>query len=311
MARHLLIGDGTTSAMANGVEAAGAINVQKLSATGPVDLVAGDSVADSDQIRFLQGTADKNIVSPWIYGRNVINWSGKSYVADAAHRVDGTLTTSTAVTGTVTTKIFRTDSPNFEYYSFDTDYTTAVQTPTQIQVLVLAAWDAIAAADKPDWLNDTASVNAGAFRVTASKRGDTTNSGAIWDEKNPIIDMIQTHSADTAQTFASAVGVAMTPGYGGGYYVQDFEGDLQGINYGYYNRVQQPIAPALTAVVGSTYDMYSIVASKDGSTTSGINGVDNLIEINIAIPAGDADGVLFENKVNGYMASVDFAPVTL
>ena len=46
MARHLLIGDGTTSAMSSGVEAAGAINIQKLSSSGPVDLVVGDSIAE-------------------------------------------------------------------------------------------------------------------------------------------------------------------------------------------------------------------------------------------------------------------------
>ena len=39
MARHLLISDGTASAVSSGVEADGAIAVQKLSATGPTDVV--------------------------------------------------------------------------------------------------------------------------------------------------------------------------------------------------------------------------------------------------------------------------------
>jgi len=84
-----------------------------------------------------------------------------------------------------------------------------------------------------------------------------------------------------------------------------------GVNYGYYNRVELPIAPSNTAVVGSTYDMYSIVATKDGSTSSQINGVDNLIEINIAMPAGDADGLIFEGKLNPWMNSAGFGSVNL
>ena len=50
--------------------------------------------------------------------------------------------------------------------------------------------------------------------------------------------------------------------------------------------------------------MYHIVATKDGSTNSQIKGVDNLIEINVATTAGDADSLIFENKLNGYFAGV-------
>ena len=84
-----------------------------------------------------------------------------------------------------------------------------------------------------------------------------------------------------------------------------------GTSHGYYNRVQLPNAPTNQAVTGTTYDMYSIVSTKDGSSSSQINGVDNLIEINVALPAGDADGVIFENKLNGYLASAGFTPVIL
>ena len=303
MSRHLLIGDGTAFGVTAGLVNDGAISVQKMSASGPTELVLGDTAANAPQIRIVMGDANgKNTASPWIYGKDVINWSGKSHVAAVAHRVDGTLTTNTAAISVVTTKIYRTDNGEFDFFSFDTGNIASGQTPTQVQVIVLAAWNAIAASDKPDWLNDTAAVNAGDFRVTASKRGDATNSGGTWDEINPIIRMIQTHSLDSAQTFADAVGVAMLPGYGDGYAVKAFEDANMGSQYGYYNRLAQPITPANNAVVGTSYDMYSLVATKDGSSSSQINGVDNLIEINLALTAGDADSQVVENKLNAYLA---------
>ena len=313
MARHLIIGNDVAVATTNGLVADGAVSIQKMSATGPTELVLGDTVANAPQIRILAGgTAGKNIVTPWFYGKDVVNYSGKANVAAVAHRVDGTLTTNTAAISKVTTKIYRTDVDSHEFFSFETGDIASGTTPTNVQLnSVLVAWNAIADADLPDWLNATAAVNAGDFRVTASKRGDATNSGGTWEEFNPIIRMIQTHSVDTAQTFADAVGVAMLPGYGDGFAVKAFEESLMGAQYGYYNRIAQPITPASQAATGTAYDMYVIAATKDGSSYSQINGVDNLIELNMALKAGDADSAVVENKLNSYLASANFAPVIL
>ena len=312
MARHLMIGDDTAVSYSAGVLADNALDVQKRSASGWTSLQPGDTVADSAEIRIVQGNGTNNIVSPWFYGKDVINWSGKSYVAAVAHRVDGTLTTNTAAISVVTTKIYRTDIDSHDSFSFDTGNIASGQTPTQVQVIVLAAWDAITASDKPDWLNDTAAVNAGDFRVTASKRGDTVNSGGTWAEFNPVIRMIQTHSVDTAQTFADAVGVAMLPGYGDGFALKAYEDSLMGNQYGYYNRVQQPNTPASTIDTAETYDMYNIVATKDGSSSSQINGVDNLIEITIAFDNDTATITqALEGVLNPYMNSAGFASVNL
>ena len=311
MARHLIVGDGTAYGVTNGLVDDGAVSVQKMSSSGPTELVLGDTFIDAPQIRIVGGGTDgKNIVTPWIYGKDVINWSGKSYVAGVAHRTDSTLTTNTAAISKVTTKIYRTDVPEFESYSFETGDIASGQTPTQVQVIVLAAWDAIAAEDKPDWLNDTAAVSSGEFRVTASKRGDTTNSGGTWDEKNPIIEMIQTHSVDTAQTHSNAVGVKMLPGYGEPYALRAFENELMGASHGYYNRIQQPNAPTNQVSVSNTYDVYNLVATKDGSSSSQIHGVDNLIEITIGLKPGDADSLVVENKLNAYFAG-EFPAVQL
>ena len=313
MARHLYIGNAVAVARTTaGILDAGAVEIQKLSASGPTAMVAGDTIANSPQFRIVQGNGTRDIVSPWIYGKDVINWSGKSYVAGVAHRVDGTLTTNTAAISVVTTKIYRTDIDSHDSFSFDTGNIASGQTPTQVQVVVLAAWDAIAAADKPDWLNDTAAVSSGAFRVTASKRGDTVNSGGTWDEFNPIIRMIQKHSVDTAQTFADAVGVNMLTGYGDGFVVKAFEDDLMGAQYGYYNRLSQPITPSTTAVTGDSYDMYHIAATKDGSSASQIHGVDNVIELNIAFDNGTAAlTAALEDTLNTYMNSAGFSAVNL
>ena len=50
--------------------------------------------------------------------------------------------------------------------------------------------------------------------------------------------------------------------------------------------------------------MYSIVSTKDGSSSSQINGVDNLIELNLALVAGNTDSAVVEAKLNSYFAGV-------
>ena len=89
------------------------------------------------------------------------------------------------------------------------------------------------------------------------------------------------------------------------------EEELRGTAYGFYNRVELPNTPAASAVVGTTYDIYHLVATKDGSSASQIHGVDNLIEIYVALPAGDGDNIAFEAAANGYLASVNFPAVNL
>ena len=86
MARHLYIGNEIAAAYSatTGLLAAGAIDVQKLSASGPTSMAPGDTIATSPQFRIVTGNGTRNIVSPWIYGKDVINWSGKGHVAQVA-----------------------------------------------------------------------------------------------------------------------------------------------------------------------------------------------------------------------------------
>ena len=58
--------------------------------------------------------------------------------------------------------------------------------------------------------------------------------------------------------------------------------------------------------------MYSIVATKDGSSSSQIHGVDNIIELNIAWD--DTTAAIqqaFEGVLNPYLGSAGFANVSL
>ena len=116
-------------------------------------------------------------------------------------------------------------------------------------------------------------------------------------------DIVESYDGGTQTHTASATTPAFA-GYGGGFDVEQFEKNLQGIQHGYYNRLELPNAPGLEAATGTSYDMYHVLASKDGSSSSQIHGVDNLIEINIATTANDADSLIFENLLNAYFTGV-------
>jgi len=312
MSRHLLIGDNTTSNYSAGMEAAGAVSIQKMTESGPAPLVLGDSIEDAPQIRIVQGTSGNNVVSPWFYGRDVIDFSGKSYVAPTACTVTDTISGTSAAKGTLVLKFVRLDGPRPEFFSFATEIGTDAD-PTiadsAADLLVKAAFED---ADLPDWLNKTADATAGTTVVfSGSIRGDVAKSGNTWDYAPVQIKLIVESYDGGTQTHTASTSANASPGVGDGYAVKALEDALMGVQYGYYNRVELPIAPSNTAVVGSTYDMYHIAATKDGSSSSQINGVDNLIEVNIAMPAGsDADRLLLENQLNGYFAG-RFANVIL
>ena len=88
------------------------------------------------------------------------------------------------------------------------------------------------------------------------------------------------------------------------------EDNLFGITYGHYLRGHLPKTPTAQAVNTNAYDMYVIAATKDGSSSSQINGVDNLIEINVALEAASTNSAVVEAKLNGYFAG-NFANLTL
>ena len=119
MARHLMIGDDTAVSYSSGVLADNALDVQKRSASGWTSLAPGDTIADSSEIRIVQGNGTTNIVSPWFYGKDVIDWSGKSYSAAAAHTSLITpTTTSAAAAKEIEVKLIRTNGSAPEFFKF-------------------------------------------------------------------------------------------------------------------------------------------------------------------------------------------------
>ena len=89
---------------------------------------------------------------------------------------------------------------------------------------------------------------------------------------------------------------------------------IRGTTHGDYSRAGTlPLTPAATIATGSNYDTFVIVATKDGSTTSGINGVDNLIEIVIAYTdlSGAAQTIINDYCDNSTASGLGFAALSV
>ena len=167
-------------------------------------------------------------------------------------------------------------------------------------------------ADLPHWIKTVAD-SSGTITITGYKKGETKADGSVQEEV--VLWDFADNSGDwntTTVTVDVDATSAASRGYGDGYYVKQMEEELRGANYGFYDRRNLPNTPALVTEVAEPYDMYCIAATKDGSSSSQIHGVDNLIEINIAFDSGTAALTqALEAKLNGYLASVNFAPVNL
>tara|TARA_B110000211_G_C14018471_1_gene526473 strand:- start:295 stop:1218 length:924 start_codon:yes stop_codon:yes gene_type:complete len=307
MARHLYIGNNVARTVAAGVVADKAIDVQKLSATGPVSMVPGDTIATTTQFRIVQGTATKNIVSPWIYGKDVINWSGRSAAAQTAQVFDIALATNATAASTHEFKLINmtNGAEPFEMKSYEYTVAAAATPTTQCTALTAAI-----NADLPHWVKSIA--NGGTnIGITGFKKGEVKANGDVQEE---LVEMRGADNMDgsngTVATLSSTT--AGSQGTGDGFYIRKMEDNQKGNQYGYYLRGHLPNTPADTSVTATAYDVYTIAATKDGSSASQIHGVDNLIEVNIAMdPATAAITNLFESQMNGYLASATFGPVNL
>lgn len=308
MARHLYIGNDTAVARTvAGILDNGAIEIQKLSASGPTIMVAGDTIADSAQFRIVQGNGTRDIVSPWIYGKDVINWSGRSAAAQTAQVFDIALTTNATAASTHEFKLINmtNGAEPFEMKSYE--YEVAINATPTVQCTALAA---AINADLPHWVSSI--TNAGTnIGITGYTKGAVKADGSVQEE---LVEMRGADNMDGSNGTVAALS-STTPGSqgtGDGFYVRKMEDDQKGNQYGYYFRGHLPNTPADTSVTSTAYDMYTIAATKDGSSASQIHGVDNLIEVNIAFdPSTAALTGALESVLNGYLASVNFAPVNL
>jgi len=282
--------------------------VQKVSnISGPTSMSPGDLRTNTEQFRIVQGTGTVNIVSPWIYGSDVINWDGQTYAAPTSHKHTVTLGGTSTAAGTVSIKLVRTDVPGFDSFSFDTDVPTGTAA-TAVDALVTAAYNA---ANAPQWLDALATDTGTANVFEGSIAGNTNDDGTIWDE-NPstfVVSCTDVPAGITATWTTTTPTQSADAGAGNGYLVRKIEEQWWGNQYGYYDRVQLPKPPANYSVVGSNYDMYSIAATKDGSSQSQVHGVDNIMHISIAIVDGQGAGL--ESRLNPYMNDCGFANVNI
>ena len=299
MARHIYIGTEGSQSYTSGALAAGGIDVQKISAGGPTSMVAGDLRTNTEQFRIVQGTAaGRDIVSPWLYGKDIINWDGVTYIAAVAHEHRVTLAGTSTAAGTISMKVTRTDEPGHDAFHFDTAVGTAIAAAAAA-ALVKIQYDA---AIKPDWLATVLGVAGATFDVAGILPGAVASGGSTWDD-NPATFVVSCTNVPVGLTASwtldSAPNVRANAGHGGGYLVRTYD-----------RAASMAINPTNYSVVGTNYDVYSIAATKDGSSQSQVHGVDNIMEIAIAMT--DTGGVaLFEPQINPYMNDCGFASVNI
>ena len=312
MARHLLIGNDVARNYTANVLDSGAIDVQKLSSAGPTSLVGGEGIADSDQIRIVQGTGAASIVSPWIYGRDIVAFGGQSGAAQTAEVKNIALATNATAAGFHTIKLINITNGEapFQFKSYEIEVAAGATPTTQC-----TAFAAAINADLPDFVSSITN-NGTDIDFTGFKKGQVKADGSIANELTAIEIVFETVTGgaegDNGTTATITDTTPGSRGSGDGFYIREMEEELRGTTYGFYNRLQQPNTPAATSVTATAYDMYHIVATKDGSSSSQIHGVDNLIEIYIAFdPTTAARTQLLESQLNGYLGSVNFPPVNL
>jgi len=302
--RQLLVSDGTAPAYTNGVLANGAIDIQIESPAGPVSLSAGQTISDSDKIRFVQGTGLKNIFSPWIEGKNVAVWKGESYSPQVPQvsRIAFTGTNFTAA-GEVVVKLVELNNGQAQFKRKNyTISVTSSDTPTTLCTKITAAVNA----DLPDFIasitNNGTSIDFTGKSFSLSADTELSNF-KIADEG---VDGTNGITAAVTYTTPSSLG------YGDAEVLAQYEKSLQG-NTSFYNRIMQPNTPPsyIDIATPTTYDVYSLVA--DNGSVGQIKGVDNVRSITIAYKVNGTDQANFEAKINGYLASCPgaFAPVNL
>jgi hypothetical protein len=321
--RQLLVGAATTPvavSYSGSLLADGAIDVQKKDSNGvATSLVAGDTLADAPEIRFCQGTSSENIVTPWISGRNIVVWNGKSYAAPQANPNNTVVldyTGNSTAASTIDVKVIKIGTNGIGSDVFK-NYTVSIPSgsaDTAAGTLIRTAVNN----DLPKFLESTTDGSATTTYTTYSV-GDLDGNGERITEAyaiKVIYDFTQWDAdGQPVATDTETVVATMDKGVGNGYVVAKLEDELAGSGFGYYNRILRPKgyndAAGYTGVAGE-FDMFTIVATKDGSTSPQIKGVDNLMEIYVALDNSTAAVTsAFIGALNPYMNAQGFANVNV
>jgi len=305
MARHLLLGNGGAVGISSGVVTDKAIFLQAEDGT---ILDNAETHALSNSFRVIQGTAGANIVSPWINAKNIISVTTAVAASQAAQV--GTLTFATNASSAFNVELKLIDKSFGVAPATLRSFEAAIvagNTPTIIAAAVAAAVNA----NLPSFIKSCSSA-AGVVTLTGYKKGEAMANGSIAEEV--VIFGAADNSADFKGTglTVSIAATAASKGSGDEFYLREAEVNAQGVGSGYYDRIKFPNAPATYAAASHKYTMITIVATKDGSTSSAINGVDNLIEVNICMRKIASDALLdaLVVKLTSYLGSVGFPALT-
>lgn len=302
--RQLLVSDGTAVAYTNNVLAAGALDIVKRTADGHTSLVAGETIADSDEIRFVQGTPEgKNLFSPWIPGRAVSGWGGNSYNAQVPQISTVTLTTAAVADANITVKLvnlnggqaqFQRKSWNVAILAGD----TAIQICDKIKAAI--------AADPATFATES-NITGTATLIFTGNTFNIANNTDLTSFRTAFEGLDGTNGTTYAVV---ATGTGPILGAGDGNVLADFEKTLQG-DRSYYNRIFLPNTPPAYVAPGSNYDVYQLSFSNPAQGQ--IRGVDNARAISIAYLQNGTGQAAFESQINPYMASCPgaFAAVNL
>ena len=313
--RQLLVSAGVAYAAPNSVVAPGALAVIMRADGALVPLAPADTIADSDEIRFVMGTAGEgNIYSPWIKGVDIIGWAGNSYTAQTAQSTTADLGVVNAVAdGVATLKLISSNQgqQQFPRKSATINVTTGMNPTQQAQAFMasftgepLATIVANPITDFPivgcEWA--VAQYAAGIITFTGS-----TFSLTLGTELGSFRTASENLDGSNGTILTVTAVAAPSLGYGDAEVLAQYENQLKG-DKSFYNRVQQPNTPVsyIDVATPTTYDVYTLRVKN--STPGSIHGVDNIREISIAWPAGGAAPQLaFEAIIMPYVTSTPLA----
>jgi len=299
--RQVLIGDDVLSTAAGGVEAQVINPATGLAIPMAASMVYGtNGTANTHQfIRFIrQGAAGvADIVTPWIDGAHINYYDGVSGTIDVAQAMTLTYTAATTA-GDITTKLIDTSSGTEPFTRYSCEVASGASGTT-------------AAANTAAQM--TADITSGKLKgvATAANVGATltvtgllyTGSGEAKVAPAKFVSAFE-DSGLTGVTCTEA-GTQYVKNSGAGNYILDLEKEVQGMSYGYYNRISMPNVPDTFAAVGTIYDVYTLTW---GNTSAGqIRGVDNLRDLKICTPAGAgtwAQTAGFEAFLDNWLATV-------
>ena len=303
--RQLIVAAEVALAPVAGVVNSGAVSIEKQSPAGPTELGIGDTYGAAPKIRLVQGTPEgRNIVTPWIDGKDIVAWKKEDYAAQVAQSTVITFAAGPfTADGIATVKLIGLNQGQAQFerksYTIEVGPASAVTTAALFAAaLALRITNDIAAGAGPSFI--TTAIAAGAvvtltgttFSLTAAPQTELGNF------------RIASEGFDNGVTIAIVTAFNPTLGVGSAEVLAQYERSLKG-DRSFYNRVELPNTPPsyIDTATPTLYDVYSIVANN--GTVGQIHGVDNLRSISVAWNSvGGVQDVAFLAKLNPWMLSL-------